>query len=125
MKKILSLLIMGSLFTFTPHAFAIDSDTAATANTGSETHKRWKDMTPEERAAKKAAMKEKLKNMSPEERAKFKEERRAKMKERYENATPEQKEKMRARMKERRERRQELRNKKRETSEPQTGAETK
>jgi hypothetical protein len=125
MKKILSILLMGSFLTFTPQALATDGDTAATSNPSSESHKRWKDMTNEEKAAKKAAMKEKLKNMSPEERAKFKEERRAKMKQRYENASPEQKEKMRARIKERRERRQELRNKKHEMPQPQTGTETK
>lgn len=55
-------------------------------------------LSPEERQARQAALRQKLKNMSPEERQQFLSEMRARMQKRYDEAPPEIKEKMKEKM---------------------------
>ena len=54
--------------------------------------------SPEERAARHAAIRQKMKNMSPEERTQFLSELKTRMQQRYDQAPPEQKERLKERI---------------------------
>lgn len=114
MKKLAVIFMTTTFLSIGLHAAAEDIEPAATTQEHPQQrpHKDMQRLTPEQKEAKKAEMKEKLKNMTPEERQKFRADRKAKWQERYDKATPEQQAKMNKRMEERKARRDEHRAKK-------------
>lgn len=97
MKKLFALALTTSVLTFSPLLHA-ESTTDNSTTSIKEKHEKWKNLTPEQKAQKKAERKAKWEAMSPQEREAFKAEKKAKWQERYNNATPEQQVKMKARM---------------------------
>ena len=78
-------------------AFAQTVSNTTTSQPGSSFEK----LTPAQKEAKKADMKEKLKSMTPQERQKFRAEKKAEWQKRYDSASPEKQAKMKERMEQR------------------------
>ena len=96
MSKFTSALIGATLIAISGVAYAEDAAVQPTTAPAAETMDHAK-MTPEEHAAKKAELKQKLDAMTPEERAKYKAEHQEKLKERYDNANTKHQTQMKAR----------------------------
>jgi Spy/CpxP family protein refolding chaperone len=97
MKKLYLALAMAGLLSLSPVARAQDAATPASDQTQTQPQPHG-NISPEERAARKAALQQKLKNMTPEERQQFFIERKSELQKRYNAATPEQQAKMKPRM---------------------------